>query len=268
MGTLSFKRKFLALFLSFTAFILIGATETCSNAGLPGLKGDRGEKGDEGEQGKLGKMGPPGQQGLMGELGSKGEPGPTGKSGPSGERGDKGERGIDGPSGLRGKPGTTCDCGKYSKVVGQLDMNIGRLKNSIKFLKNVVLGMQETEERYYLIVKEARRYREAQLNCRLRGGTVAAPRSDETHALLAEYVSRAGLTHVFVDEQGGAGALPNSPPEKNSTAQKAEGPGGPPANNSCVEMTSTGVRTPVDCSVAMYYMCEFSKRRRTPVMTL
>ncbi|KPP62247.1 hypothetical protein Z043_119582, partial [Scleropages formosus] len=175
---------------------------------------------------------------------------------------DKGERGIDGPAGLRGKPGTTCDCGKYNKVVGQLDVNISKLKNSVKFLKN---GMQETEEKFYLIVKEARRYKEALLNCRLRGGTMAAPREDETHALLADYVSRAGLTHVFVAEHGGGRALTENTLEKNSTARSTAGPTGPPTNVSCAEMTSAGARTPADCDVAMFYMCEFSKRRKTPV---
>lgn len=33
-------------------------------------------------------------------------------------------------------PGSTCDCGRYRKVVGQLDVNIGRLKSSVKFVKN------------------------------------------------------------------------------------------------------------------------------------
>ncbi|XP_018618266.1 collectin-10 isoform X2 [Scleropages formosus] len=226
-------RKFVALLVLFTTITPVDATEVCSNAVLPGLKGDQGEKGDEGEQGKLGKTGPPGQQGLMGELGGEGEPGLTGKSGPAGERGDKGERGIDGPAGLRGKP--------------------------------VVLGMQETEEKFYLIVKEARRYKEALLNCRLRGGTMAAPREDETHALLADYVSRAGLTHVFVAEHGGGRALTENTLEKNSTARSTAGPTGPPTNVSCAEMTSAGARTPADCDVAMFYMCEFSKRRKTPV---
>lgn len=32
--------------------------------------------------------------------------------------------------------GTTCDCGRYRKVVGQMDINISKLKNAVKFLKN------------------------------------------------------------------------------------------------------------------------------------
>lgn len=32
--------------------------------------------------------------------------------------------------------GTTCDCGRYRKVVGQLDINVGKLRNAVKFVKN------------------------------------------------------------------------------------------------------------------------------------
>lgn len=33
-------------------------------------------------------------------------------------------------------PGTTCDCGRYRKVVGQLDVSVGKLRNAVKFVKN------------------------------------------------------------------------------------------------------------------------------------
>ena len=32
--------------------------------------------------------------------------------------------------------GTVCDCGRYRKVVGQLDISVARLKTSMKFVKN------------------------------------------------------------------------------------------------------------------------------------
>lgn len=32
--------------------------------------------------------------------------------------------------------GTTCDCGRYRKVVGQMDVNISKLKSAVKLLKN------------------------------------------------------------------------------------------------------------------------------------
>lgn len=38
-------------------------------------------------------------------------------------------------------PGTTCDCGRYRKVVGQLDVTIGKLRSAVKFVK---AGEQQT----------------------------------------------------------------------------------------------------------------------------
>lgn len=32
--------------------------------------------------------------------------------------------------------GSTCDCGRYRKVVGQMDLNVNKLKNAVKFLRN------------------------------------------------------------------------------------------------------------------------------------
>ncbi|MGH0131626.1 UNVERIFIED_CONTAM: hypothetical protein FKN15_018517 [Acipenser sinensis] len=110
--------------------------------GPPGPKGDEGQKGDEGEGGKQGKVGPPGPKGLAGEQGSPGDIGMMGKTGPIGAKGLAGEQGSPGDIGMMGKTGpigakgSTCDCGRYRKVVGQLDVNIGRLKSSVKFVKN------------------------------------------------------------------------------------------------------------------------------------
>lgn len=67
----------------------------------------------------------------------------------------------------------------------------------------VILGLRETEERYYLLVKEARRFREALMNCKLRGGTLVMPKTTETNRLIADYVSQAGLTRVYIGLQGG-----------------------------------------------------------------
>ncbi|KAL1259038.1 hypothetical protein QQF64_009615 [Cirrhinus molitorella] len=133
------RNLFLFLFLC-NVCIYCTTTEVCSNIILPGSKGDPGEVGAEGEEGRMGKTGPPGQRGLAGEYGEKGEMGKIGKMGPCGMRGDKGQEGMNGHPGLKGKPGkcqsTTCDCGKYRKVVGQMDINISKLKNAVKFLKN------------------------------------------------------------------------------------------------------------------------------------
>ncbi|ROL42088.1 Collectin-10 [Anabarilius grahami] len=127
--------------------------------------------------------------------------GQMGKMGPRGKRGDKGQQGVDGLPGLKGKPGMTCDCERYRKVVRQMDINISKLRNAVRFLKNVVLGIRETENKFYLLVTEARRYEDSLLNCKLRGGSLAMPRSTETNTLLANYIREADLTHVFIGLQ-------------------------------------------------------------------
>ncbi|KAK0147653.1 Collectin-10 [Merluccius polli] len=221
---------------------------------------DEGKAGDVGEQGTQGKPGPPGTPGAPGEKGLPGERGHMGKMGPLGDRGEKGVSGLTGPSGLRGKPGTTCDCGRYQKVVGQLDINVGRLKNSAKFIKNVLLGLRETEERYYLLVKEPRRFREAMVNCKLRGGTLAMPKTRDSNRLLADYVSHAGLTGVFIGLQTQSSdgtktredyVYSDSSPLR---AFAAWGPGqGPPTltNSSCVELLTTGSWGHTSCNLAI-----------------
>ncbi|XP_066538515.1 collectin-10 [Hoplias malabaricus] len=263
MGGKHFTRKNLLLFLVLCNMALVFTIEVCTNTVLPGSKGDQGEVGDKGDEGRLGKTGPPGHRGLPGECGEKGEPGQLGKMGPAGERGDKGERGTDGPSGLKGKAGTTCDCGRYRKVIGQMDINIGRLKNAVKFVKNVIMGVKETEEKFYLLVKEARRYRDALINCKLRGGTLAMPKTTGTNTLLTSYVSEASLTHVFIGlqlaETGGQYAYVDGSPLQNSTVWGLEVP--PKADsNSCVQMGSNGAWSKVECDVPKYFICEFLKK--------
>lgn len=65
----------------------------------------------------------------------------------------------------------------------------------------VILGLKETEETYYLLVKEPKRYQEASMNCRLRGGNLAMPKTNHTNQLLAEYISQSGLTRVYIGVQ-------------------------------------------------------------------
>ncbi|XP_006830892.1 PREDICTED: collectin-10-like [Chrysochloris asiatica] len=111
------------------------ATHTIS----PGPKGDDGGKGDPGEEGRSGKVGHMGPKGIKGELGDMGEQGNIGKSGPIGKKGEKGGKGLPGIPGVKGKAGTVCDCGRYRKVVGQLDISVARLKTSMKFVKNALI---------------------------------------------------------------------------------------------------------------------------------
>ncbi|XP_038840970.1 collectin-10-like, partial [Salvelinus namaycush] len=179
---------------------------------------------------------------------------------------DAGVAGVDGPSGLKGKAGTTCDCGRYRKVVGQMDINVRKLKNAVKFVKNVILGIKETEEKFYLIVKEARKYREALINCKLRGGMLAMPKTTDTNTLIADYVTQAGLTQVFIGlqagQKGGGPVYADLTPVRNYTAWGLEEPSGAPSNTSCVKMVSTGTWNQVECDITMYYVCEFKKSRR------
>ncbi|XP_056300887.1 collectin-10 isoform X1 [Pseudoliparis swirei] len=269
----------LLVFCVFAAvFNCISASvEVCTNTLLPGAKGDQGEIGEEGDMGKLGKNGPSGSPGAWGETGLKGDVGQLGKTGPLGDPGNNGDTGLEGLSGLKGKPGTTCDCGRYRKVVGQLDVNVGKLRNAVKFVKNVILGLKETEERYYLLVKEPKRFREASMNCRLRGGTLAMPKTSNTNHLMADYISQAGLTRAYIgvlsqskdtNETSGYVYADSSPlqgfaarsqeEELNSTASPRT------TNSSCVELLSTGAWSHVECEAAMFFICEFpkSKRRR------
>ncbi|XP_061073016.1 collectin-10 [Conger conger] len=267
MGSPKWSRRVLVLMMLLKTFTSIWATEVCSNTILPGSKGDQGERGDEGDQGRLGKAGPPGQRGSRGELGSQGDLGQMGKVGPAGEKGVKGLQGAHGPSGLKGKSGSTCDCGRYRKVVGQLDINISKLKNAVKFLKNVILGIQETEEKFYLIVKEARKFKEAQMNCKLRGGALATPETEDTNSLIAKYVAQAGLTHVFIGQrvQGQEGADLGVSHPQNYTAWAPGEPREPTTKDGCVQMSSTGAWSQSECDATMYYVCEFLKRKRGPL---
>ncbi|XP_070690921.1 collectin-10 [Pempheris klunzingeri] len=253
---------------------ITASPEVCTNALLPGAKGDQGEIGEEGDQGKLGKNGPAGLPGTLGDMGLEGEVGHTGKMGPTGDKGDKGDSGSEGPSGLKGKPGTTCDCGRYRKVVGQLDVNVAKLRNAVKFVKNVILGLKETEERYYLLVKEPKKFKEASMNCKLRGGTLAMPKTSNTNHLMADYVSQAGLTKVYIGLQAQSQdtdgtrsfVYADSSPLQGFAAWSQEEElnitVSPNTNLSCVELLSTGTWGQVECEATMFFICEFPVSRR------
>ncbi|XP_008321476.1 collectin-10 [Cynoglossus semilaevis] len=269
------SRRLTVLCVCVAALSSVSASpEVCTNSLLPGAKGDNGEVGEEGDQGILGKNGRPGLQGIPGEKGLKGDMGHVGKMGPTGQKGDRGEVGLTGSSGLKGKQGTTCDCGRYKKVVDLMDVNTRKLTKAVKFLKNVILGLKETEERYYLLVKEAKRFREASINCKLRGGSLAMPKSTNINRLMADYVSRAGLTQVYIGVQAQSkdanGTInytyADSSPLHSFAAwsKDAELTANQSAasNSSCVELLSTGTWARVECEVTMFFMCEFPKSRR------
>lgn len=63
------------------------------------------------------------------------------------------------------------------------------------------MGLKETEGGYYLLVKEPKRFREASMNCKLRGGNLAMPKTSNTNRLMADYISQAGLTRAYIGVQ-------------------------------------------------------------------
>ncbi|XP_054637714.1 collectin-10 isoform X2 [Dunckerocampus dactyliophorus] len=237
----------LLLCLTVLSTSLSTSTEVCSNSLIPGAKG------------------------APGELGLKGELGPMGKMGPGGDKGDKGDTGLDGPSGLKGKTGTTCDCERYKRMMGRMDVHVGKLRNAVKFVKNVMLGLTENEEHYYLLVKEPKNFKEASSNCKLRGGTLAMPDTINSNRLMADYVGQAGLTRVYIGVQapnrdtGGTNSSQNvlsSPLRGFAAWSQDEELSSSSSNSSCVELLSTGTWGHVQCDTAMFFICEFPKSRR------
>ncbi|KAM9488210.1 collectin-10 [Clarias gariepinus] len=244
MAGQKFLRKTLLLILFLVLCVSSGfSMDVCSNTILPGSKGDPGEVGDTGDEGRLGKTGPPGHTGVPGENGEKGDAGRSGKMGPSGEPGEAGETGSAGSAGSKGKTGSTCDCGRYRRHIGQTEINTNKLRNAIKFLKTVILGIKETEQKFYLLVREERKHRDAQLNCRLRGGTLALADNKNISTLLGSYISEAGLTHVLVGTGG--------EPEHSANATVS--------GRRCAQVASDGALSRAECDSEKFYICEFSK---------
>ncbi|KFO35199.1 collectin-10 [Fukomys damarensis] len=232
----------------------------------PGPKGDGGRKGDPGEEGKDGKVGRRGPKGIKGEFGDIGAQGMIGKSGPIGKKGDKGEKGLLGIPGVKGKAGTVCDCGRYRKVVGQLDISVARLKSSMKFVKNVIAGIRETEEKFYYIVQEEKNYRESLTHCRIRGGMLAMPKSEAINSLIADYVAKSGFFRVFIgvndlEKQGQYVFSDHTPLQNYSNWQEGE-PSDPFGHEDCVEMLSSGRWNDTECHLTMYFVCEFVKKKK------
>ncbi|XP_053322962.1 collectin-10 [Spea bombifrons] len=243
------------------------APDACStHTILPGPKGEPGQKGDVGEIGKPGKEGPKGRKGATGGLGDVGDQGLIGKFGPIGGKGDKGYKGLPGVPGGKGKPGSFCDCGRYRKVVGQLDNNVARLKSSLNFVKNVIAGIRETEEKFYYIVKEERSYRDALTQCRIRGGTLAMPKDQATNSLIADYISKMGLLRVYIGindiEKEKHYVYTDNTPVQNFSNWKEGEPNDGSGYEDCVEMHGTGVWNDVECHLTIYFVCEFLKKTK------
>ncbi|XP_063775576.1 collectin-11 isoform X1 [Pseudophryne corroboree] len=246
------------------------ADESCSVQILvPGLKGDIGEKGVKGAPGRPGRVGPPGEKGEIGDKGVKGGMGRHGKIGPIGSKGEKGDIGDMGPQGPNGDPGLPCECGQLRKAVGEMDIRVAQLTTELKFVKNalpspaVVAGVRETDTKIYLLVKEEKKYTEAQAYCQGRGGTLSMPKDETTNSLIASYINQAGLTRVFIgindlDKEGHFVYSDRSAMQTFNKWRQGE-PNNAYDEEDCAEMVSSGGWNDVSCFITLYFICEFDK---------
>ncbi|XP_039459342.1 collectin-11 isoform X3 [Oreochromis aureus] len=198
---------------------------------VPGLKGEPGEKGQKGAPGRPGRVGPPGEIGPPGVKGHKGIMGRYGKVGPSGMKGFKGDPGDPGPRGPDGEP--------------------------------AVAGIKETDSKVYLLVKEAKRYTEAEGYCQTRGGHLVMPKDEGANAAIAGYITDAGLSRVYIgihdlEREGVFTYVDHSPMTTFSKWRKGE-PNNAYDDEDCAEMVTSGEWTDVACHPTMYFVCEFDK---------
>ncbi|XP_063080202.1 collectin-11 isoform X2 [Engraulis encrasicolus] len=232
---------------------------------VPGLKGDVGEKGEKGAPGRPGRVGPPGETGAPGPKGQKGLMGRYGKMGPPGHKGEKGDLGDLGPKGPDGDPGLPCECAPLRKMIGEMDNLVAQLTNELKFIKNAVAGIKELDGKVYLLVKEAKRYLDAEAYCQGRGGGhLAMPKDERANAALAGYLAEAGLGRAFIglddlEREGHFTYVERSPMSTFSKWREGE-PNNAYEDEDCVEMVATsGEWIDVACHQTMYFVCEFDK---------
>ncbi|XP_017330924.1 collectin-11 isoform X1 [Ictalurus punctatus] len=246
------------------------AEEPCSVQILvPGLKGEIGEKGEKGAPGRPGRVGPPGETGPPGLKGQKGIMGRYGKMGPPGLKGLKGDMGDPGPKGENGDPGLPCECGPLRKMIGEMDNLVAQLTSELKFIKKAlpspaaVAGIKETDSKVYLLVKEEKRYRDAELYCQGRGGHLAMPKDGSANRAIAGYVTEAGLSRVYIGindlEREGHFVYVERSPMSTFTKWREGEPNNAYEDEDCVELVSSGEWVDVACSLTMYFVCEFDK---------
>ncbi|XP_035291606.1 collectin-11 isoform X2 [Anguilla rostrata] len=230
---------------------------------VPGLKGEPGEKGVKGAPGRPGRVGPPGETGLPGLKGQKGLMGRYGKMGPSGIKGAKGDMGDPGPQGPDGDPGVPCECAPIRRMIGEMDILVTQLTNDLKFIKNAVAGLKETDSKLYLLVKEEKRYPDAELYCQGRGGHLAMPKDEGANAAVAAYITQAGLSRVYIGindlEQEGHFAYVNHSPMTTFSKWREGEPNNAYEDEDCVELVAAGDWVDVACHLTMYFVCEFDK---------
>ncbi|XP_027027896.1 collectin-11 isoform X1 [Tachysurus fulvidraco] len=246
------------------------AEEPCSVQILvPGLKGEIGEKGEKGVPGRPGRVGPPGETGPAGLKGQKGIMGRYGKMGPPGLKGLKGDMGEPGPKGDNGDPGLPCECGPLRKMIGEMDNQVAQLTSELKFIKKAlpspaaVAGIKEMDGKVYLLVKEEKRYRDAEIYCQGRGGHLAMPKDASANRAIAGYITEAGLSRVYIGindlEREGHFVYVERSPMSTFTKWREGEPNNAYEDEDCVELVSSGEWVDVACSLTMYFVCEFDK---------
>ncbi|KAJ0008920.1 hypothetical protein NQD34_016335 [Periophthalmus magnuspinnatus] len=230
---------------------------------VPGLKGEPGDKGQKGAPGRPGRVGPPGEMGPPGIKGHKGVLGRHGKVGPSGMKGNKGEMGDPGPKGPNGEPGLPCECAPIRKMIGEMELLVVQLSSELKFIKNAVAGIKETETKVYLLVKEEKRYWDAQLYCQARGGHLAMPKDTVSNSVLATYLREQGVGRVYIGlndvEREGVFIYVDSSPMSTFSAWRRGEPNNAYDDEDCTDLLSSGEWTDVSCTPTMYFVCEFTK---------
>uniref|UniRef100_A0A2K6P3Y7 Collectin-11 n=1 Tax=Rhinopithecus roxellana TaxID=61622 RepID=A0A2K6P3Y7_RHIRO len=202
-------------------------------------------------------------QGDVGDKGQKGSVGRHGKIGPIGSKGEKGDSGDIGPPGPNGEPGLPCECSQLRKAIGEMDNQVSQLTSELKFIKNAVAGVHETDSKIYLLVKEEKRYADAQLSCQGRGGTLGMPKDEAANGLMAAYLAQAGLARVFIGindlEREGAFVYSDRSPMRTFNKWRSGEPNNAYDEEDCVEMVASGGWNDVACHTTMYFMCEFDK---------
>ncbi|KAM7241535.1 hypothetical protein CapIbe_008107 [Capra ibex] len=202
-------------------------------------------------------------RGDMGDKGQKGGVGRHGKIGPIGSKGEKGDSGDIGPPGPNGEPGIPCECSQLRKAIGEMDNQVTQLTAELKFIKNAVAGVRETEQKMYLLVKEEKRYLDAQLACQGRGGTLSMPKDEAANALLAAYITQAGLARVFIGindlEREGAFVYADRSPMQTFSKWRSGEPNNAYDEEDCVELVASGGWNDVACHLTMHFLCEFDK---------
>lgn len=126
-----------------------------------------------------------------------------------------------------------------------------------------VAGVRETEQKMYLLVKEEKRYVDAQLACQGRGGTLSMPKDEAANALLAAYITQAGLARVFIGindlEREGAFVYADRSPMQTFSKWRSGEPNNAYDEEDCVELVASGGWNDVACHLTMHFLCEFDK---------